>query len=199
MGKKKTIFIRHFAQIAFLFYYSLMENKEREHKSSFRYLLVLYITLFVISIPLLIISFPSLKKSITDSRIIEHYTLWKSNEEEKERKEITVILKSVLGEQEIKRVIHPGLRDPLQYTLEALLIPLSKEEKEKGLVSEIKEGVKLEGATIRDNIAFVSLSSDFLLSDDLEMASEEIYKTLYNNLGIDGLVILVDENIVIRK
>ena len=78
-------------------------------------------------------------------------------------------------------------------------IPLSKEEKEKGLVSEIKEGVKLEGATIRDNIAFVSLSSDFLLSDDLEMASEEIYKTLYNNLGIDGLVILVDENIVIRK
>ena len=59
--------------------------------------------------------------------------------------------------------------------------------------------MKLEGATIRDNIAFVSLSSDFLLSDDLEMASEEIYKTLYNNLGIDGLVILVDENIVIRK
>ena len=199
MGKKKTIFIRHFAQIAFLFYYSLMENKEREHKSSFRYLLVLYITLFVISIPLLIISFPSLKKSITDSRIIEHYTLWKSNEEEKERKEITVILESVLGEQEIKRVIHPGLRDPLHYTLEALLIPLSKEEKEKGLVSEIKEGVKLEGATIRDNIAFVSLSSDLLLSDDLEMASEEIYKTLYNNLGIDGMVILVDENIVIRK
>ena len=182
-----------------MFYYSLMENKEREHKSSFRYLLVLYITLFVISIPLLIISFPSLKKSITDSRIIEHYTLWKSNEEEKERKEITVILESVLGEQEIKRVMHPGLRDPLHYTLEALLIPLSKEEKEKGLVSEIKEGVKLEGATIRDNIAFVSLSSDFLLSDDLKMASEEIYKTLYNNLGIDGLVILVDENIVIRK
>ena len=199
MGKKKTIFIRHFAQIAFLFYYSLMENKEREHKSSFRYLLVLYITLFVISIPLLIISFPSLKKSITDSRIIEHYTLWKSNEEEKERKEITVILESVLGEQEVKRVIHPGLRDPLHYTLEALIIPLSKEEKEKGLVSEIKEGVKLEGATIRDNIAFVSLSSDFLLSDDTDGAAEEIYKTLHNNLGVDGLVVIVDDTIVIKK
>ena len=147
----------------------------------------------------MILSFPSLKKSVSNSRIIEHYELWKSSKEEKERKVITVTLEGIFGEKETERVIHPGLRDPLHYTLEALLLPLSEDEKENGLISEIKEGVKLKGATIQDNIAFVSLSSDFLLSDDLEMASEEIYKTLYNNLGIDGLVILVDENIVIRK
>ena len=170
-----------------MFYHSLMRKKEREQKSSFRYLLVLYITLFVISIPLLILSFPSLKKSISDSRFIEHYELWKSSEEEKERKIVTVTLESILGEKEIERVIHPGLRDPLHYTLEALLLPLSK------------EGVKLKGATIQDNIAFVSLSSDFLLSPDIDKAAEEIYKTLYNNLGVDGLVVIVDDNVVIKK
>ena len=176
-----------------------MRKKEREQKSSFRYLLVLYITLFVISIPLLILSFPSLKKSISDSRFIEHYELWKSSEEEKERKIVTVTLESILGEKEIERVIHPGLRDPLHSTLEALLLPLSKDEKENGLISEIKEGVKLKGATIQDNIAFVSLSSDFLLSPDIDKAAEEIYKTLYNNLGVDGLVVIVDDNVVIKK
>ena len=92
-----------------------------------------------------------------------------------------------------------GILTSKKQKTEENLKSLSKDEKENGLISEIKEGVKLKGATIQDNIAFVSLSSDFLLSDDLEMASEEIYKTLYNNLGIDGLVILVDENIVIRK
>ena len=182
-----------------MFYYSLMRKKEREQKSSFRYLLVLYITLFVISIPLLILSFPSLKKSISDSRFIEHYELWKSSEEEKERKIVTVTLESILGEKEIERVIHPGLRDPLHYTLEALLLPLSKDEKENGLISEIKEGVKLKGATIQDNIPFVSLSSDFLLSPDIDKAAEEIYKTLYNNLGVDDLVVIVDDNVVIKQ
>ena len=75
----------------------------------------------------------------------------------------------------------------------------SKDEKENGLISEIKEGVKLKGATIQDNIAFVSLSSDFLLSDDTDGAAEEIYKTLHNNLGVDGLVVIVDDTIVIKK
>lgn len=182
-----------------MFYYSLMRKKEREQKSSFRYLLVLYITLFVISIPLLILSFPSLKKSVSNSRIIEHYELWKSSKEEKERKVITVTLEGIFGEKETERVIHPGQRDPLHYTLEALLLPLSKDEKENGLISEIKEGVKLKGATIQDNIAFVSLSSDFLLSDDTDGAAEEIYKTLHNNLGVDGLVVIVDDTIVIKK
>ncbi|MCI7606788.1 MAG: hypothetical protein MSS69_08535 [Spirochaetales bacterium] len=175
-----------------------MGKNGREKKSSFRYLLVLYITLFVISIPLLILSFPSLKSSIHNTNLIEHYSLWKSNEEEKERKEVTVILESINGEAESNRIIHPGLRDSLHYTLEALLLPLSKEEKEAGLISEIKEGVTLKGATIQDNIAFVSLSSDFLLSDDIYKAACEIHKTLSKNLFTEGLVVIVDDEVVVR-
>ena len=77
---------------------------------------------------------------------------------------------------------------------------ISKEEKEKGLISEIQEGVILKGATIQDNIAYVALSSDFLNSADIDAAYNEINKTLSNNLGTDGLVILVDnESLVINK
>ena len=183
-----------------MFYYSLMYKKGNGKKTSFRYLLVLYITLFVISVPLFILSIPSLKRSINDYRLLEHYRIWRSSEEEKERKEVTVILESISGETEAKRVIHPGLRDSLHYTLEALLLPLSKEEKEKGLISEIQEGVILKGATIQDNIAYVALSSDFLNSADIDAAYNEINKTLSNNLDTDGLVILVDnESLVINK
>lgn len=182
----------------FLFYYFHMEKNGRENKSSFRYLLVLYITLFVVTIPLLILSLPSLRNSIAESRILEHYEIWRSNEKEKERKEVSVILESINGEESVKRVIHPGLRDPLHYILETLLLPLSREEKAMGLISEIKEGVTLEGASIQDNIAFVSLSSDFLLSDDLYGAADEINKTLSLNLQTDGLVILVEDTVIVR-
>ena len=110
-----------------------MGKNGRSKKSSIRYLLVLYITLIVISVPLLMIYFPSLKNSFNEYRVLEHYKLWRSSEEEKDRKEVLVFLKGISGYQEIVRVINPGLRDPLHYTLEALLLPLSVEEKEAGL------------------------------------------------------------------
>ena len=176
-----------------------MGKNGRSKKSSIRYLLVLYITLVVISVPLLMIYFPSLKNSFNEYRVLEHYKLWRSSEEEKERKEVLVFLKGISGYQQIVRVINPGLRDPLHYTLEALLLPLSVEEKEAGLYSEIMEGVTLKGATIQDDIAFVTLSPSFLLSDDLDEAGEEIDKTLSINLGTQGLVVIVDGSIVLRK
>ena len=61
------------------------------------------------------------------------------------------------------------------------------------------EGVTLKGATIQDDIAFVTLSPFFLLSDDLDEAGEEIDKTLSINLGTQGLVVIVDGSIVLRK
>lgn len=125
--------------------------------------------------------------------------LWHNSELNRERKEVTVVLESFSGQTEAKRVIHPGLRDQLHYTLEAILSPLSKEEKEAGLISNIKEGVTLKGATIQDKIAFVSLSQEFLSSEDIDQAADEINKALSINLGTEGLVVLVEDREIIRK
>ena len=176
-----------------------MEKNRQEKKSSIRYLLLLYITLFVLAIPLVLLSLPDLKKSIEESRILEHYSFWRNSELNKERKAVTVVLESFNGLVETERIIHPGLRDQLHYTIEALLMPLSVEEKEAGLVSNIEEGVSLIGATVSDKIAFVTLSSEFLSSADISQAADEINKTLAINLGTEGLVIIVDDNVLIRK
>lgn len=173
-----------------------MEEKEKRPASSFRYLLVLYLGLLFIAIPLSFLAVPRLLSNIREYQVAEHFSKWK--EEEKEERDVDVILTSYFGDEVMTRTVNVGFRDALHYSMEALLSPLSVEEKKLGFVSAIPEGTTLEGAVVRDSIPFVKLSREFLLSEDISSSARAIEKTLSLNLGTEGLVILVGEETVFR-
>ncbi|MGN1164649.1 MAG: hypothetical protein ACI4S4_07600 [Candidatus Ornithospirochaeta sp.] len=173
-----------------------MDDNSPEQKTSFRYLLVLYIVLFVVSVPLFIFSIPSLEESIMNTGIYEHFLLWRKNEGRSDRS-VSVTLLSYWGEVESRRTIEPGFRDDLHTVAEAILMPLSREEKKNGYISPIASGTKLVGAVVVDSIPFLSLSEEFLETEDMAGAASVIEKTLRANLGTEGLVILVGDETVV--
>ena len=179
-----------------MLYNCAMDENSQEHKSSFRYLLVLYIVLFVVSVPLVIFSLPHLEESIRSTGIVEHFLLWKSSGSRPDQA-VSVTLLSYWGETETKRIVERGYRDELHTVAEAILMPLEDEEKEKGLISPIAPKTRLVGARIVDSIPFLTLSEEFLLSDDINEAARVIEKTLRANLGTEGLVIIVEDETVV--
>ena len=176
-----------------------MENRDNGQKSSFRYLFVLYIVLCLLALPLSVLAIPNLKANLEETRFLEHYALWKDKESAKDVRSVKVVLSSYSGLVESERTIHTGYRDLLHYTLEALLLSETVEEKAKGFISLIPEGTTLIGAVVRDGIPFVTLSSQFLSCPDPEEASEQIEKTLSLNLGTKGLVIISEGEVVVRR
>ena len=114
-----------------------MENRDNGQKSSFRYLFVLYIVLFLLALPLSVLAIPNLKANLEETRFLEHYALWKDKESAKDVRSVKVVLSSYSGLVESERTIHTGYRDLLHYTLEAVLLSETVEEKAKGFISLI--------------------------------------------------------------
>ena len=178
-----------------LFYNCPMDENSREQKSSFRYLLVLYIVLLAVSVPLILFSIPRLEESIRDTGILEHYFLWRKSEG-RSGMTIPVTLLSYWGEVESLRTVEQGSSDELHTVAKAILMPLSEEEKKSGYISPVASGTRLRGAVVVDSIPFLSLSEEFLQTEDMEEAANVIEKTLRTNLGTEGLVVIVGDETV---
>lgn len=172
-----------------------MIDTENSVNSSFRYLLVLYIALFVIVIPLLFLAIPNVKRNMEENQVIEHYQLWKEHRAKSISSSKDVYLWSFNGLISTERIMPKGVKDDLHLTIESLLLPLSEEEKQAGFVTFIPEDTKLEGITIKDKKAFIVLSKEFLNTPDLERALESIKMTLASSYEIESLEILVGEEV----
>lgn len=165
-----------------------------KEKGSFRYILVMYIILVVISVPLFFILRPLIRTNIEESGIAVHYALWKESRKGERMSEYPVFLSS--GDDMVKVVRKTSSTDALHALLEALLLPLSDEEKALGYSSYIPEGTTLLGVTEEDGFFFVELSSAFLTTKDIKRASVEIKKTLEEYYTLESLTIISGNTVI---
>ena len=168
-------------------------EKEKE-SSSFRYILVMYIILVAVFVPLFLILRPTILRNIEESGIVEKAKEYRKNGG-KESGSYTVAL--VLGDDYVftERTVTLSSSD-LHSLIEALLLPLCDEEKEKGLSSAIPEGTRLVGATTEDGFFFISLSDDFLESGNLRESYDEIKKTLESRYFVESLTVICGDKLI---
>lgn len=168
-------------------------EKEKEN-SSFRYILVMYILLFVVFVPIFFILRPVMVRNIEESGIVEKAKEYRENGG-KQSGNCAVAL--VSGDDFVftERTVTCSSSD-LHSLLEALLLPLSDEEREKGLSSSIPEGTRLVGATAEDGFFFVSLSDDFLESGNLDDAYDEMKKTLESRYFVESLTVICSDKLI---
>ena len=134
---------------------------------------------------------PLIRKNFSDGRYIERYEDYRSNESEVYPERFRTILIGENGLTEVTRRIPSLGRDKLHLSVEALLMPLSPEEEERGLYSAIPEKTKLIGISKKGKIVLLELSPDFLKAEDIEAARAQIEKTLSiaeDNLRVSILV-----------
>lgn len=170
-----------------------MEKENSTTSTSFRYLMVFYIGLVIYAVILGVLTWPRLKTNLEETSFKEHYLLWKTKESVLHEAEVPVYLHTYSGDIELIRKVSSGRKDPLHYTLEALLLPLSGEELLKGCVSLIPPGTKLEGATYSEGYCFVRLSQEFLEAEDMDAALDQMKKTLSIAFDTKSLVVLCGE------
>ncbi|MBQ0071555.1 MAG: GerMN domain-containing protein [Spirochaetales bacterium] len=170
-----------------------MEKENSTSSTSFRYLVVFYIALAVYATILAFIAWPRLKANLRDNSFSEHYAIWKEKESVLQETNVPVVLHSYTGDILLDRTVSTGRKDPLHYTLEALLQPLSGNELLKGCVSLIPAGTKLEGATYSEGYCFVRLSKEFLEAEDINAALDQMKKTLSISFDTESLVVLCED------
>lgn len=165
-----------------------------KEKGSFRYIIVMYILLITVSVPLFFILRPLMRENIEESGIAVHYLLWKEKRRGEGTADYTVFLSS--GGREVKSIRKASSTDALHALLEALLLPLSDEEKAEGYSSYIPEGTTLVGVTEEDGFFFVELSTSFLTTSDIKKASGQIKKTLEENYPLKSLTIISGNTVI---
>ena len=168
-------------------------EKEKE-VASFRYILVMYFLLFAIFVPLFLILRPRIIRNIAESGIRERAELYREYGKEKKEK-YTVALLS--GDSLVYCERSLAFSSSLPHSLiEALLLPLSEEEKERGLSSAISGKTRLLGVSEENGFFFVSLSPDFLDSENIGAAYDEIKKTLESLYFVESLTLICGNRII---
>lgn len=166
---------------------------ERE-KGSFRYLLVLYVILVVLTSAVVFFTYPIMKKNIEESGIYISYLEWKAKKENR-TESYTVALYSGPDGVYVERSVERAT-DDMHSIVEALLTPLSDSEKEEGYTSYIPEGTSLIGISSADGYFFLELSSSFLSSLDITRSAEQIKKTLESYYPLESLTIICGAKII---
>ncbi len=168
-------------------------EKEKE-STSFRYILVMYILLVVIFVPLFFILRPVMVRNIEEIGILEKAKEYRENGKNRiERYQVALVSGGdfVFTERNVT-----FSSSDIHSLIEALLLPLSDEELEKGLSSSIPEGTVLVGAAMEDGFFFVSLSDDFLGSGNMREGYEEIKKTLESRYFVESLTVICGETLI---
>lgn len=163
-------------------------------KGEFKYLTVMYIILIVITLPLVFFMRPIIVENINNSLIKEHYVLWKESKREKSAQySVALYLDNhpVIVGRELT-----SSSDTLHDVLEALLIPLSDEEKKRGYTSFIPEGTTLIGISEESGFFYVEFSSSLLSSSNIAKATEQIKKTLGEYYTLESLTILCGQTVL---
>lgn len=169
--------------------YTLFMSKNRTH-SSLRYLLIFYIILIVIMVGSIFLFKGRIKENILSSHLDEHYALWKSEEEANTEKSVWTSLYSSTGTATVKRKTTKTYIGLLHGALETLLIPINEEELQSGYITSIAKGTKLLGVSEKDGYFFVSLSKEFLSSENINKALSQIKDALSIYYDVNGLTVL---------
>ena len=163
-------------------------------KGDFKYLTVMYIILIVITLPIVFFMRPVILENIENSTLLEHYALWK---EEKREKSTQYSVTLFLDNRPVKVVREiTSSSDTLHGAVEALLEPLSDEEKESGYTSFIPEGTTLVGISEESGFFYVEFSSSLLSSSNIAKATEQIKKTLGEYYTLESLTILCGQTVL---
>ncbi len=165
-----------------------------KEKNSFRYIPVMYFLLIAIAVPLFFILRPMIEENITQSGIRGHYALWKESRKSGIKADYTITLFSDGGP--VTSVRRTSSVDSLHALLEALLLPLTDEEKDMGYVSYIPDETELVGVNEEDGFFFVSLNSAFLSTTDIKRASEQIKKTLEEYYTLESLTVISGNTVI---
>lgn len=162
-------------------------EKEKGH---FRYLLIMYIVLLCIVVSLFFLFRKRISRNIEESRIVEHYRLWK---EEMTTDEESCSVALYLDDEIVfrKRTV-PHKVDTLHSIIEALLLPLDEE----GYVSYIPPETTLIGISEETGFFFIELSSGFLKSGNITKAVEQIKRTLTNYYPLESLTIICGSTVI---
>lgn len=179
----------------FEFFRSKCNNRDMEKdKGDFKYLTVMYIILIVITLPIVFFMRPVILENIENSTLLEHYALWK---EEKREKSTQYSVTLFLDNRPVKVVREiTSSSDTLHGAVEALLEPLSDEEKESGYTSFIPEGTTLVGISEESGFFYVEFSSSLLSSSNIAKATEQIKKTLGEYYTLESLTILCGQTVL---
>lgn len=135
---------------------------------------------------------PQIKANFKDHAYIERYRGYRSQESAVYPTDMKVVIIGEDGLIEVKRAIPNLGRDRLHLRMEALLMPLSEDEKILDLYSAIPEDTKLIGISQKGKVILVELSEEFLKAEDIEAASAQIRKTL--SIAEDNLRISIKVN-----
>ena len=115
---------------------------------------------------------------------------------EGERTRLDVALYSIEGIVNASAESKVGFTDTDHLRIEALLASPTEENLKDGLVSFIEEKTRLIGLSIRDDIAYVELSENFLSAPDLDKAKRQIEETLRIGHPDLRVAIIVDNQII---
>ena len=156
----------------------LTDEERRRNRFPLRFFIISIVSYIAFFLVLWFSFTPEIKANFEEHAYIERYQRYRARESAVYPMDMKIILIGEDGLTEVERTIPNLGRDQLHLRLEALLMPLSEEEEEKGLYSAIPEGTELIGVSQKGKVILVELSDEFLKSRDMEAASAQIRKTL---------------------
>lgn len=174
-----------------------MKKEDRSSSQApLRYVLIYSILLLVFTAASFYFVLPYAKKNIEETEIKEHYRLYIEEKAETSTAVLTIPLYSKGNIVYKEREIDILGRDRLHLLLEALLLPLTAEEKSEELSSAIPEKTKLIGASEKNGYFFIELSKEFLQAEDTEKALSELRTLLNGYKAVKELTILSNGEII---
>lgn len=174
-----------------------MKKEDRSpNRAPLRYVLIYSILLLVFTASSFFIAFPYARRNLEESRIKEHYSLYKREKAETSTATLTIPLYSRNNIVYRERNISILGRDRLHLMLEALLLPPTAEESAEELHSAIPEKTKLIGASEKNGYFFIELSKEFLQAEDTEKALSELRILLNGYKEVKELTVLSNGEII---
>lgn len=170
----------------------MQASANNKQHSPIRYTLIFALLVIAYTILLTIVAIPYVRINIENEDLSRHIAIYKEMLEKDDSTNAKAILFGIDGPVMVERSINEQGRDRLHIALEAMLLPLSEDEIEKGLVSYIPRKTKLLGVTESNGYVFAEFSNNLMFSSDLDKAIEQIEATIEANTNTQGIVIISD-------
>ena len=168
------------------------ERADNNKHSRIRYTLIFAILVAIYAIALGVIAYPYAKVNAENADLAKHMRLYREAKSIPASNPMPVCLYSINGPVIVERSIETFGRDSLHSALEAMLLPLSDEEIERGLVSYIPKKTELIGVTDRNGYIFAEFSNELMFSSSLDRAIDQIERTIKETIDPQGITIISD-------
>ena len=170
----------------------MQESADDNKHIQIRYNLIFAILLIIYTLALAFISYPYIAKNVENANLGMHFSLYMEQKKKSDFVSRDVFLYSINGTSKTNRSVNSRGSDSLHTALEALLLPLSDEELERGLVSYIPRKTKLIGVTNISGYVFAEFSNDLMFSTNLDRAIMQIESTIKEIVDTQGIILISD-------